>query len=83
VQIICAVYNLIRFEKGLKDELTPEMDDNDVTIHYGVDCKHAIISICDDEYFEYNIVIRFEEFLEVVYVHDTLNENLLCAAKIK
>jgi hypothetical protein len=42
--------------------------------------KHAIIPICDDEYFEDDIVIRFEEFLEVVFGHDTLEENLLFIA---
>lgn len=36
----------------------------------------AIIPICDDEYFEDDIVSRFVEFVEVVYGKDTLEENL-------
>ena len=34
------------------------------------------ISICDDEYFEDDIVGRFVKFVEVVYGEDTLQENL-------
>ncbi len=36
----------------------------------------AIIPICDDEYFEDDIVNRFVKFVEVVYGKDTLDENL-------
>ena len=36
----------------------------------------AIIPICDDEYFEDDIVGRFVKFVEVVYGKDTLEENL-------
>ena len=36
----------------------------------------AIIPICDDEYFEDDIVGRFVEFVEVVYGKDMLEENL-------
>ena len=36
----------------------------------------AIIPICDDEYFEDDIVDRFVRFVEVVYGKDTLEENL-------
>ena len=36
----------------------------------------AIIPICDDEYFEDDIVGRFVEFVKVVYGEDTLEENL-------
>ena len=36
----------------------------------------AIIPICDDEYFEDDIVGRFVQFVEVVYGKDTLEENL-------
>ena len=38
--------------------------------------KDAIIPICDDEYFEDDIVGRFVKFVEVVYGRDTLEENL-------
>ena len=38
--------------------------------------KNNIIPICDDEYFEDDIVGRFVEFVEVVYGSDTLEENL-------
>ena len=36
----------------------------------------AIIPICDDEYFNDDIVGRFVKFVEVVYGKDTLEENL-------
>lgn len=36
----------------------------------------AIIPICDDEYFEDDIVGRFIKFVEVVYGKDTLEDNL-------
>ena len=35
-----------------------------------------IIPICDDEYFEDDIVSRFVKFIETVYGSDTLEENL-------
>ena len=38
--------------------------------------KDAIIPICDDEYFEDDIVGRFVKFVEVVYGKETLEENL-------
>ena len=38
--------------------------------------KDNIIPICDDEYFEDDIVGRFIKFVEVVYGSDTLEENL-------
>ena len=38
--------------------------------------KDGIIPICDDEYFEDDIVGRFVKFVEVVYGKDTLEENL-------
>ena len=103
----------------LKDELTPEVDDKDVTVRkadldrdirsfisYAVGCmfgrysldqegliyaggewdaskyvsfpadKDNIIPICDDEYFEDDIVGRFVEFVKTVYGEDTLDENL-------
>ena len=104
---------------GLQDELTPEVDDKDITVRaadlqrdmrsfvsYAVGCmfgrysldvdglayaggewdstkyktfeadKDAIIPICDDEYFDDDIVGRFVEFIKVVYGEDTLEENL-------
>lgn len=38
--------------------------------------KDAIIPICDDEYFNDDIVGRFIEFIETVYGADALEENL-------
>lgn len=104
---------------GLQNELTPEVQDNDVTVRradlgrdirsfisYAVGCmfgrysldepgliyaggewdaskyhtfipdKDAILPICDDEYFEDDIVGRFVKFVETVYGKDTLEENL-------
>lgn len=104
---------------GLQDELTPEVEDKDVTVRkadlardiksfisYAVGCmfgrysldveglayaggewddskyttfipdKDDIIPICDEEYFEDDIVSRFVEFVSAVYGSDTLEENL-------
>lgn len=104
---------------GLQDELTPEVEDKDVTVRradlgrdirsfisYAVGCmfgrysldepglayaggewsadkyktfpadKDNIIPICDDEYFEDDIVGRFMKFVETVYGSETLDENL-------
>ena len=104
---------------GLQDELTPEVEDKDVTVRkadlsrdirsfisYAVGCmfgrhsldadglvyaggewdnskyssfaadKDNIIPICDDEYFEDDIVGLFVEFVKTVYGVDTLDENL-------
>ena len=104
---------------GLQDELTPEVEDKDVTVRkadlqrdikslisYAVGCmfgrysldvdglayaggewdgskyatypadKDNIIPICDDEYFDDDIVGRFVKFIEAVYCKDTLEENL-------
>lgn len=104
---------------GLQDELTPEVEDKDVTVHkvdlsrdirsfisYTVGCmfgrysldvdglayaggewdnskyasfsadKDNIIPICDDEYFEDDIVGLFVEFVKTVYGAETLDENL-------
>ena len=104
---------------GLQDELTPEVEDKDVTVRradlqrdirsfisYAVGCmfgrysldvpglayaggdwdagkyttflpdSDAIIPICDDEYFEDDIVGRFVDFVEVVYGKEALEENL-------
>lgn len=38
--------------------------------------EDAIIPICDDEYFDDDIVNRFAEFIEVVFGKETLEENL-------
>ena len=38
--------------------------------------KDNIIPICDDEYFDDDIVGRFVEFVKTVYGEDTLDENL-------
>ena len=104
---------------GLQDELTPEVEDKDVTVRkadlgrdirsfisYAVGCmfgrysldenglayaggewdsnkyvsypadKDNIIPICDDEYFEDDIVGRFVEFVKTVYGKESLDENL-------
>jgi len=104
---------------GLQDELTPEVEDKDITVRkadlqreikslisYAVGCMFGrysldveglayaggewddskymtykpdmdnIIPICDDEYFEDDIVGRLIRFVEVVYGKDTLEENL-------
>lgn len=104
---------------GLQDELTPEVDDKDVTVRradlkrdiksfisYAVGCMSgrysldvpglayaggewdaskyvsfipdadAVLPICDDEYFEDDIVGRFIKFVEAVYGRETLEENL-------
>ena len=104
---------------GLQEELTPEVEDKDVTIRkadlsrdirsfisYAVGCmfgrysldvdglayaggewdaskyaffaadKDNIIPICDDEYFEDDIVGLFVEFVKTVYGAETLDENL-------
>lgn len=104
---------------GLQDELTPEVNNKDVTVRkadlqreirslisYAVGCmfgrysldilglayaggdwdvgkyvsfpadKDNIIPISDDEYFENDIVKRFEDFLCIVYGAKTLNDNL-------
>jgi hypothetical protein len=104
---------------GLQDELTPEVEDKDVTVRradlgrevrslisyavgcmfgrYSLDCeglayaggdwdagkyktyladKDNILPICDDEYFDDDIVGRFVDFVRVVYGADTLEENL-------
>lgn len=104
---------------GLQEELTPEVEDKDVTVRrtdlgreirslisyavgcmlgrYSTDCEGLvyaggdwdagkyktfsadadnILPICDDEYFDDDIVGRFVEFVKAVYGVDTLEENL-------
>ena len=104
---------------GLQAELSPEVEDDDVTVRradlgreirslisYAVGCmfgrysldveglayaggdwdndkynsfipdKDNIIPICDDEYFDDDIVGRFVDFICVVYGVETLEENL-------
>lgn len=104
---------------GLQDELTPVVEDNDVSvskadllrdvksfISYAVGCMFGrysldieglayaggewdnnkyktflpdsddIIPICDEDYFEDDVVSRFVEFVRCVYGDDTLEENL-------
>ena len=104
---------------NLQDELTPEVEDKDVTVRranlgreirslisYAVGCmfgrysldteglayaggdwdageyrsfipdKDNILPICDDEYFDDDIMGRLVDFIRVVYGADTLEENL-------
>jgi len=104
---------------GLQDELTPEVEDQDVTVRradlqrdvksllsYAVGCMFGrysldvdglayaggewdagkyktiipdadnIIPICDDDYFEDDMLGRFVEFVRRVYGEDTLEQNL-------
>lgn len=104
---------------GLQDELTPEVDDRDVTVRradlgrdirslisYAVGCMFGrysldvdglayaggewnpgiyktfapdcnnILPICDDEYFDDDIVGQFVNFIRTAYGSDTLEENL-------
>lgn len=104
---------------GLQSELTPEVEEKDVTVRkadlvrdvksfisYAVGCMFGrysldteglayaggewdnnkyktfipdaddIIPICDEDYFEDDIVSRFIEFVRCVYGDDTLEENL-------
>jgi len=104
---------------GLQDELTPEVDEKDVTVRradlgreirslisYAVGCmfgrysldveglayaggewdaskyrtfipdKDNILPICDDEYFDDDIVGRFVDFVRVVYGAEWLENNL-------
>lgn len=104
---------------GLQDELTPEVEDKDVTVRradlgreirslisYAVGCMFGrysldteglayaggdwdtgkyssfipdndnILPICDDEYFDDDILGRFVNFVRVVYGAETLEENL-------
>lgn len=44
--------------------------------------KDAIIPICDDEYFEDDIVGRFVKFIEVAYGKEALEENLRFIAQV-
>ena len=44
--------------------------------------KDAIIPICDDEYFEDDVVGRFVKFIETVYGKETLEENLRFIADV-
>jgi hypothetical protein len=111
-RIFIEIYNL-------QDELSPTVDDKDVTVHqadmkrdiksfisYAVGCMFgrysldvpglvyaggtfepskytsfpadadAILPICDDEYFEDDIVGLFIRFVEKVYGKETIEENL-------
>ena len=72
---------------GLQDELTPEVEDKDVTVRRA-DLTREIKSLlsyavgCDEEYFgENDLVNRIVEFVRVVYGADTLEENLAFIAK--
>ena len=52
-----------------------EWDDSKYSDSFPPD-KDAILPICDDEYFEDDIVGRFVKFIEVVYGKEALEENL-------
>lgn len=57
-----------------------EWDENSY-ISYFPD-KDGIIPICDDEYFSDDIVSRFVDFIEVVYGHNNLEDNLQFIADV-
>lgn len=65
---------------GVRERLYPEADPNICSWMdaYGEFCPDIdnVIPICDDEYFEDDIVGRFVEFVKTVYGEDTLDENL-------
>ena len=88
-----------RWIRQFGDKATEEIDENGNLIHGGwagctlweydgvrkdgkwIPASFApdtdnIIPICDDEYFEDDIVGRFVEFVKTVYGEDTLDENL-------
>ena len=56
-------YNQIKTDDGWKNLSYPVDSDN-------------VIPICDDEYFDDDMVGRFVKFIETVYGSDTLEENL-------
>ena len=58
-----AGYNQIKTDDGWKN------------LSYPVDADN-VIPICDDEYFDDDMVDRFVKFIETVYGSDTLEENL-------
>ena len=58
-----AGYNQIKTDDGWKN------------LSYPVDADN-VIPICDDEYFDDDMVGRFVKFIETVYGSDTLEENL-------
>ncbi|MBR1711356.1 MAG: BREX-1 system adenine-specific DNA-methyltransferase PglX [Clostridia bacterium] len=49
---------------------------NDLAYKSFLPDKDAILPICDDEYFEDDIVGRFVKFIEIVYGKELLEENL-------
>lgn len=59
---LCQYDGIRKGEKWIPTSYSPDTDN--------------IIPICDDEYFEDDIVGRFLKFVEVVYGKDTLDENL-------
>ena len=108
---------------GLQDELTPEVEERDVTVRraelqreikslisYAIGCIFGrysldveglcyaggewdaskyqtiipdadnILPICDDEYFDEDLLGKIVKFVEVVYGKETLEENLRCIA---
>ena len=78
-------YSLRAFVDKLNDQpgmiseaqLEQEYRTNGVVYHeMFVPDADNVIPICDDEYFEDDIVGRFVKFIEVVYGKDTLEENL-------
>ena len=93
--LILAGYDRVEYSEGVRDGNDPEL------VKYGIDKPGSlyayisdkrwvnqerfksfnidvdnVIPICDDEYFEDDIVGRFVKFIEVVYGKDTLEENL-------
>ncbi len=78
-------YSLEKFVEKLNDKpgTVPETELIKAYLHEGLTLeelfypdKDNIIPICDDEYFDDDIVGRFVEFVHLVYGEDTLEENL-------
>ncbi|MDO5337224.1 MAG: BREX-1 system adenine-specific DNA-methyltransferase PglX [Eubacteriales bacterium] len=71
---------------GVRELLYPEADPNICSWMdaYGEFCPDIdnIIPICDDEYYDDDIVGRFVEFVKTVYGEDTLDENLKFIADV-
>ena len=73
-------FSVVSCQNGTKGyylkELVETTDNSElITNHLAVDYD-GILPICDDEYFEDDIVGKFIEFVRIAYGEDTLEENL-------